>query len=211
MAGIELKKMSYKDPVTGEEKSFYPETDAAVVKTSDGSTVQAHINNTAIHLTQAKLDAAIDAVKNGDLKTVQDNLSTLQTAVNAFLNGDADGGTMDRLVELVAAINANKDSIDALVSDKVAKTDIVNDLTSGGTGKVLSAEQGKALKTLIDAIDAHSHTNKAILDGLGKDASGNLQFNGKTLDGQVDVAVLNASGEIPATLRSGGLIIRAIE
>lgn len=202
MAGIELKKMSYKDPVTGEEKSFYPETDAAVVKTSDGSTVQSRINN---------LDAAIDAVKNGDLKTVQDNLSALQTAVNAFLNGDADGGTMDRLVELVAAINANKDSIDALVSDKVAKTDIVNDLTSGGTGKVLSAEQGKALKTLIEAIDAHSHTNKAILDGLGKDAAGNLQFNGKTLDGQIDVAVLNASGEIPATLRPGGLIIRAIE
>ena len=34
-----------------------------------------------------------------------------------------------------------------LVEDK----DIVNDLTTGGTNKVLSAEQGKALKGLIDS------------------------------------------------------------
>lgn len=34
-----------------------------------------------------------------------------------------------------------------LVEDK----DIVNDLTTGGTNKVLSAEQGKTLKGLIDA------------------------------------------------------------
>ena len=34
-----------------------------------------------------------------------------------------------------------------LVEDK----DIVNDLTTGGTSKVLSAEQGKALKGLIDS------------------------------------------------------------
>ncbi len=34
---------------------------------------------------------------------------------------------------------------------KVAKTDLVDDLTTGGTNKALTAEQGKALKTLIDA------------------------------------------------------------
>lgn len=34
-----------------------------------------------------------------------------------------------------------------LVEDK----DIVNDLTSGGTNKVLSAEQGKVLKGLVDS------------------------------------------------------------
>lgn len=34
-----------------------------------------------------------------------------------------------------------------LVEDK----DIVNDLTTGGTSKVLSAEQGKVLKGLVDA------------------------------------------------------------
>lgn len=35
------------------------------------------------------------------------------------------------------------------LNSKVAKSDIVNDLTTGGTIKVLSAEQGKALKNLI--------------------------------------------------------------
>lgn len=46
-----------------------------------------------------------------------------------------------------------------LVEDK----DIVNDLTSGGTNKVLSAEQGKTLKGLIDGID--------VPEGIGDDVS----------------------------------------
>ena len=43
------------------------------------------------------------------------------------------------------------DDADAL---KVNISDIVNDLTTGGTSKVLSAEQGKQLKTLIDNVTA---------------------------------------------------------
>lgn len=43
------------------------------------------------------------------------------------------------------------DDADAL---KVNSSDIVNDLTTGGAGKVLSAEQGKQLKTLIDNVTA---------------------------------------------------------
>lgn len=46
-----------------------------------------------------------------------------------------------------------------LVEDK----DIVNDLTSGGTNKVLSAEQGKTLKGLIDDID--------VPEGIGADVT----------------------------------------
>ena len=63
-------------------------------------------------------------------------------------------------------------------------------LTTGGADKVLSAEQGKALKALIDALDAakHSHANKDVLDAISKAGSGNLVFNGKELTGETGIA-----------------------
>ena len=138
------------------------------------------------------INTAIQALKTGDIATLQNSLSSLQTTVNNFLTGEPDDGTIDRLSELVNAINANKDSIDALVADHVKKTEIINDLTTGGTDKVLSAEQGKALKALIDNLtgSSHSHTNKAVLDGISKNGStGNLQFNGNKLTGETGIAI----------------------
>ena len=92
--------------------------------------------------------------KDGEatISAVREDCAALQNTLTTFLRGDADGGDLDRLKELVAAINANKDSIDALVADHVKKSELVNDLTSGGADKALAAEQGKALKGLIDAL-----------------------------------------------------------
>ena len=139
---------------------------------------------------QGQIDTAIEAVKTGDIATLQSSLSSLSSTVNNFLTGEPDDGTIDRLSELVNAINENKDSIDALVADHVKKSEIVNDLTTGGADKVLSAEQGKALKDLIDALDAvkHSHANKDVLDAISKAGSGNLVFNGKELTGETGIA-----------------------
>lgn len=143
---------------------------------------------------QGQIDTAIEAVKTGDIATLQSSLSSLSTTVNNFLTGEPDDDTIDRLSELVNAINENKDSIDALVADHVKKSEIVNDLTTGGADKVLSAEQGKALKALIDALDAtfdeanHSHANKDVLDAISKAGSGNLVFNGKELTGETGIA-----------------------
>lgn len=147
-------------------------------------------------------------------------LNGLKSTVNAFLNGEADGGTMDRLVELVTAINENKGNITALTSDKVAKADIVNALTSEDATKVLSAAQGKALKTLIDELDGklaqqiaaiHSHDNKAVLDGLSKNASGDLVYNGKTLDGTTSVAVLASADATPVYDAKIAFVVEEIE
>lgn len=44
------------------------------------------------------------------------------------------------------------DALKTTAGNAVAKTDIIDDLTTGGADKVLSAEQGKALKGLIDAM-----------------------------------------------------------
>lgn len=127
-------------------------------------------------------------------------LSSLREALDAFLSGEADGGAMDRLKELVAAIHANKDSIDALVADHVTKDDIINDLVTGGTDKVLSAEQGKALKALLDALQgtAHSHANKETLDMLGKTEDNVLTCNGREVYGG-GIALVSSPEEQPAS------------
>lgn len=176
---------------------FDAEGNAASIKSEDvfdktsGKTLAEYLASAPTENSiKGQIDTAIKAVKEGDIATLQSSLSSLSTTVNNFLTGEPDDGTIDRLSELVNAINENKDSIDALVADHVKKGEIVNDLTTGGADKVLSAEQGKALKALIDALDAakHSHANKDVLDAISKAGSGNLVFNGKELTGETGIA-----------------------
>lgn len=62
-------------------------------------------------------------------------------------NWDPLGGTVD------LSAYATKTEMNNGLNSKIAKSDIVNDLTTGGATKVLSAEQGKILKSLIDSFD----------------------------------------------------------
>ena len=75
-------------------------------------------------------------------------ISTLQTRLNTL--ADSDDITLDQLSEIVAYIKNNKTLIDGVTTSKVSKTDIINDLTTTDSLKVLSAAQGVALKNLID-------------------------------------------------------------
>lgn len=147
-------------------------------------------------------------------------LTGLKTTITTFLEGEANGGDIDRLVELVTAISQNKTSIDSLVSDKVAKADIVDALTSEDASKVLSAAQGKALKGLIDALDSkleqqiaaiHTHDNKAVIDAISKNAAGDLVFNGKALDGATSVAVLATADATPVYDAKIAFVVEEIE
>lgn len=65
------------------------------------------------------------------------------TSEHTEANWDPLGGTID------LSAYATKTEMNNSLNSKVAKSDIVDDLTTGGTTKVLSAEQGKALKNLI--------------------------------------------------------------
>ena len=140
---------------------------------------------------QGLIDTAIEAVKSGDIAGLQSSLSSLSATVNNFLTGDPDdNGSLDRLKELVAAIEANKGSIDALVRDHATK----EELTS--------------LVERVSAIEpkAHEHANKDVLDGIGKeDGSGNLTFNGKELTGETGIAFGASIDE--ATVYTGKLRI----
>lgn len=189
-----VKKLFHLYDEAGNLANLYAED---VFDKTSGKTLAEHIAEApTTESVNGLIDTAIQALKTSDITTLQSSLSSLQTTVNNFLTGEPDDGTIDRLSELVKAINDNKDNIDALLADHVKKTEIINDLTTGGTNKVLSAEQGKALKTLIDELTEsftqsnHSHANKDVLDGISKNGStGNLQFNGKELTGETGIAI----------------------
>ena len=195
------------------------------VISSRGTTFEDHEGNSEIHTSKATIDAeraaaiteAINLLKDGttdgtgNLSVDYDTLKKIAAALEGvkadlalFLTGEEDGDTIDRLSELVKAINENKGTIEALTSDKVNKADIVDGLTSTDADKPLSANQGRALKVLIDAISetvgtlgnsSHGHDNLEVLNGASKDTDGNFVYNGKTLNGETGIAFKSAASD----------------
>ena len=159
---------------------------AMVVDRTTGKSFSDHLADTSVHKTESDIngliDTALEALKTGDFKTLSDTVNALQTTVNNFLTGEPDdNGTLDRLKELVAAIEANKDSIDALVADHATKAELT------------------ALVERVSAIEpkAHEHANKEILDGVGKATNGNLTFNGRELNGETGIAIVDSAEATP--------------
>ena len=83
-----------------------------------------------------------------------EDLRALIEGLTSRLNtlADSDDTTLDQLSEIVAYIKSNKALIDAVTTGKVSVSDIVDNLTTNASGKVLSAAQGVALKAMIDGI-----------------------------------------------------------
>ena len=138
-------------------------------------------------------DKALAAKQGKALKGLIDGLTTKLTGVEQVLqSNDTDLDTIQEIVNKIKqvdnvlggvsavmdtkkaeAIQAAKDALDtkaatlqAAIDAKVAKADIVDNLTDGGTDKVLSAEQGKALKALVD-----SKTSVTVKDALDSDST----------------------------------------
>lgn len=89
------------------------------------------------------------ATAHGDIR---DLISALTTKVNNFL--DVDDTKTDQLSEILELIENNKGTLDSITSNKINVSDIVNNLTTASTTKVLSANQGVVIKGLIDALQA---------------------------------------------------------
>lgn len=77
-------------------------------------------------------------------------ISGLTTRLNTLANSTDED--LDQMAELVAYIKSNKSLIDSITTSKVNVSDIIDNLTTNVSNKPLSAKQGVALKTLIDAI-----------------------------------------------------------
>ena len=65
---------------------------------------------------------------------------------------NSDDTTLDQMKEVVDYIKDNRELIDAITTDKVNVSDIINNLETNADKKPLSAAQGVVLKGLIDAI-----------------------------------------------------------
>lgn len=104
-------------------------------------------------------------------------ISGLTDRLNALL--DLDDESLDQISEIVAYIKSNKELIDALGTNKVNISDIVNDLITNVANKPLSAAMGVELKKLIDnavssadsnltahnvAVNAHADIRTAVAD-----------------------------------------------
>lgn len=129
------------------------------------------------------------------------DLRALIEGLNSRLNAlaDSDDTTLDQLSEIVAYIKSNKALIDAVTTGKVSTSDIVDNLTTNASGKVLSAAQGVALKRMIDTI--------VIPDKLPNPQP--LTINGQSYDGSAAVEVnVEAGGgstvELDTTLTQSG-------
>lgn len=102
--------------------------------------------NVVNDLVTGGVDSLLTAEQGKLLQTQIDNINVLLTSDNLNL---------DNVQELVDAIETVQTSLETI---------LVNDLTTGGTTKALTAEMGKTLKGLIDALTA-SLDNKLTRDG----------------------------------------------
>ena len=130
---------------------------------------------------------------HADLRALIEGLTSRLNAL-----ADSDDTTLDQLSEIVAYIKSNKALIDAVTTGKVSVSDIVDNLTTNASGKVLSAAQGVALKAMIDGI--------VIPTALPNPQP--ITINGQRYDGSeaVEVSVTGeGSGvEVDATLTQSG-------
>ncbi len=94
---------------------------------------------------------ALDARQGKVLKDLIDNINALLTSDNLNL---------DNVQELVDAIDAIQTSLNTI---------LVNDLTSGGIAKALTAEMGKTLKSLIDDLTAAISGTSSVTGLSGKE------------------------------------------
>lgn len=113
-------------------------------------------------LPKTATDVGADASGTATSKVTEHNSSStshndirgLITNLTSRLNtlADSDDTTLDQLSEIVSYIKNNKSLIDGITTNKVNVSDIINNLTTNASNKPLSASQGVALKSLIDAI-----------------------------------------------------------
>ena len=108
----------------------------------------------------------ISASAHNDIRVL---ITELVNRVNTLL--DSDDESLDQMSELVAYVKSNKDLIDAITTGKVNTADIIDNLTTNVSSKPLSAAQGVALKTLIDALQILFETLQTELTNVKKSVS----------------------------------------
>ena len=129
----------------------------------------------------AVLDDAVTT--NNKTWSSQKITSALTTAVSEVIS--ASPAALDTLKELADALGSDPNfatTITNALTQKVAKVDIVNSLSSTETTKPLSAAQGKVLKDLIDSItNSSGGPATAYVDAQDRKFQFKLSFSGSTI------------------------------
>lgn len=116
-------------------------------------------------------------------------IKNTSTSEHTEANWDSLGGTVD------LSVYSTKTEMNTGLNSKVAKSDIINDLTTGGTTKVLSAEQGKILNST--KFDKNAVVDNVVTDDPAKAFSAR---QGKQLNDKfqtLNTTVQNAIAKIP--------------
>jgi hypothetical protein len=150
---------TYTDTKTEEAKSY---TDT---KTSGLASTAVVDNKISTHNTST--------TAHNDIRVL---IADLTTKLNNFL--DVDDTTTDQLSEVLALIENNRGTLESLTTNKINVSDIIDNLTTNNSSKVLSAAQGVAIKNLIDALQtAVNGKQSAVTGGASTITSSNLTSN----------------------------------
>lgn len=150
---------TYTDTKTEEAKSY---TDT---KTSGLASTAVVDNKISTHNTST--------TAHNDIRVL---ITDLTTKLNNFL--DVDDTTTDQLSEVLALIENNRGTLESLTTNKVNVSDIIDNLTTNNSSKVLSAAQGVAIKNLIDALQTTVNGKQdTITGGASTITSSNLTSN----------------------------------
>ena len=150
----------------------------------------------------SRVDALETAINgNGsDVAGIEARLSAQETAWSTFFEGETDNSKIDTLKELLSEINTNTTNIADLLSNKVAKADVVDETTGTLTGKVASAQLAKNIEDRVAANETAISTNASAIQtnttAISTNASA-IQTNANNisaLDTKVDglIHVVNA-------------------
>lgn len=160
---IEINKKAAEGHTHDDRYYTETETDALLKKKQDSishyvATVNGQSGDVSVTVGSIGAEAAGTAAAQVTAHNTDDGahndirllLQQLTERVNTVL--DSDDTTLDQMSEIVAYIKEHSDLLDAVTTQKISYSDIVDNLTTNVSSKPLSAAQGVALKALIDAI-----------------------------------------------------------
>lgn len=138
---------------------------------------------------------------------IQSMINQLNAHINAILNSD--DIDLDQLSEIVAYIKSNRDLIGAITTSKVSVADIVDGLTSTAADKPLSANQGRALKKMIEDIDLPDAAVESVNGKTGEveltaDDVAALPLTGGRLTGALNLGHVQSRDSVLLTLHRQG-------
>lgn len=208
VAGGKFDIFGYSDPSTLQVGGTYP----ALVLKGKNTRPTYNGSDVALYSDINAHNTATDA--HNDIRLL---IQDITTQLANFL--DVDDTTVDQLSEVLTLINNNKGTLESLTTSKINVSAIVDNLTTSDSTKVLSAKQGVAIKTLIDALqtavdgkalasDLTSHTeNKDNPHGVTASQVGALPIAGGTMTGPIVISGGDAvSGKGNIQLDSDGQI-----